>query len=208
MIVEIKLLNQGQADRTRIQIFLIFSPLFQSAVCLLSLGFTMTYISLLRNAKPAINIFSLYVAMIIYPSYSSIELTISQENKVILIFWFSPLRVIRILITGTALNRTFRAWGLQILYMTFLLKPQMKEKLVVLFDLNYCKAARDSALRRKGFRVSLRTSYILALLLNTVVFICSLTEALHWGSVNMRSFREKWVCMSIRFYYGSVCLLE
>lgn len=42
--------------------------------------------------------------MIIYASYLSTEHLISQENNVLLIFWFSPLRVTRIVITGTVLN--------------------------------------------------------------------------------------------------------
>lgn len=41
--------------------------------------------------------------MINYPSYLSIEHLISRENKVLLIFWFSPLRVVRIVITSMVL---------------------------------------------------------------------------------------------------------
>lgn len=86
----------------------------------------------------------------------------------------------------------------------------MKEKLIVVFDLNYRLAARDSTLRRKGFNVTLRTSYIPTLLLNTDVFICSINAALcrGCGSINMSSIREQWVCMSMRFYYGCIPLLQ
>lgn len=57
--------------------------------------------------------------MIIYASYLSTEHLISQENNVLLIFWFSPLRVTRIVITGTVLNYASSAWALQILYIPF-----------------------------------------------------------------------------------------
>lgn len=77
----------------------------------------------------------------------------------------------------------------------------MKEKLIVIFDLNYHLAATDSALKQKGFSVTLRTSHISAVLLNADVFLCRINAALHRsrGSVNMRSIREQWVGMSIRF---------
>lgn len=69
--------------------------------------------------------------MINYPSYLSIEHLISRENKVLLIFWFSPLRVVRIVITSMVLYCAASAWALQIPYMPFYIhKPQMKEKLI------------------------------------------------------------------------------
>lgn len=153
--------------------------------------------------------------MIIYASYLSTEHLISQENNVLLIFWFSPLRVTRIVITGMVLNCASSAWALQILYIPFYAQTTDEGKADnVFWPKSSPSSWRDSALRGKGLRVTLSTSYIPNPFSHTAV-LCSVNAARrgHWGSVNMGSVGEQTVgaCGNEArsgFRCGFLCLLE
>lgn len=58
----------------------------------------------------------------------------------------------------------------------FIHKAQMKEKLTMFFDLNHLLAAGDSALRGKGLRVTLSTSYVPNRFSHTAI-LCSVNAA-------------------------------
>jgi len=79
------------------------------------------------------------------------------------------------------------------------LYPQATDegKVDSVFDLNYCLAARDSALTGKGFSAILRTLHIPIPFLHTDGHPCNINAGLcrGQGSVNTGFVGEHWVCV-------------